>query len=110
MIISSLNPKLPARVQFRFSEALRVPERSGCYVLASIHGDVIYIGQSANLNQRMQQHLDTPRMTQTTSAGLAVWFYYSLLPPEKLNLIESQLLFNFKAVEGKLPPLNRIGP
>jgi len=110
MMISDLNPKLPFRVQFRLSEALRVPESSGCYALASIHDEVIYIGQSVNLNQRMQQHLDTSRMTQATSAGLAVWFYFGLLPPQKLNRIESQLLFNFKAVEGSLPPLNRKGP
>lgn len=95
---------------FRLSEALRVPESSGCYVLTSINDDVIYIGQSVNLNQRMQQHLNSLRMTQSTSAGLAVWFYYGLLAPDKIEKIELQLIFNFKAVEGQLPPLNRQGP
>lgn len=110
MKVSVLNPRLPHRVQFRQSETLRVPENSGCYALTSINDEVIYIGQSKNLYQRMQQHLDSDRMTQSTYAGLAVWFYYQMLPPEKLELIESRLLFVFKAVEGRLPPLNRMGP
>ena len=80
-----------------------MPESSGCYALTNINDEVIYIGQSLNLNRRMQQHLDTSRMTKTTSAGLAVWFYYGLLPPEKIEGIELRLIFNFKAVEGKLP-------
>lgn len=110
MKIVNLYPKLHNRVPFRLSEARRVPERSGCYVLASIHDDVIYIGQSVNLCQRMQQHLNTSRMTQITSVGLVVWFYYGMIPLEKIEGIESQLIFNYKAVEGQLPPLNRKGP
>ena len=94
MRIVDLYPKLTNRVQFRLSEALRVPESSGCYVLTNINEEVIYIGQSLNLNRRMQQHLDTSRMTKTTSAGLAVWFYYGLLPPEKIEGIELRLIFN----------------
>ncbi|MCY3992852.1 MAG: GIY-YIG nuclease family protein [Caldilineaceae bacterium] len=110
MRIEDLSPNLSNRVQFRLSEALRVPDSSGCYALTNIYDEVIYIGQSLNLNQRMQQHLDTSRMTKTTSVGLAVWFYFGLLPPEKIKGIELQLIFNYKAVEGNLPPLNRRGP
>ena len=82
MKVSDLRPNVPLRVQFRLSEALRIPDSPGCYSLANIYDEVIYIGQSVSLNQRMQQHLGSSRMTQATSAGLAVWFYYGLFPPK----------------------------
>ena len=110
MKVAALCTNLSGRVQFRFSESARVPESSGCYTLANIHDDVLYIGQSVDLCRRMQDHLDTPRMTRPTSLGLAVWFYYGLWPSAEIDVIEAQLLFHFKAVEGKLPPLNRVGP
>lgn len=110
MKVAALCAKLSERVQFRLSESIRVPEASGCYALANIRDDVLYIGQSVDLCRRMQNHLDTPRMTRTTSLGLAVWFYYGLWPSAEIDAVETQLLFQFKFVEGKLPPLNRVGP
>lgn len=111
MKIANLRPLITNnRVQFRLSEEYRVPEISGCYVLASIEDDVIYIGESVNLNRRMQEHLADPRMNQRTSFGLANWFYYQQYPKEEISNTETLLLFNHKAIEGRLPPLNRIGP
>ena len=98
------------RVQFRLSENIRIPEASGCYILSNIYDDILYIGRSVNLCQRMQQHWDNPRMTARTSLGLATWFYYKMYDSDELDSVEQQLLFNFKAVEGRLPPLNRAGP
>ena len=110
MKVDSLKPSLPNRATFRLSESIRVPDKSGCYALASINDDVIYIGLSVNLRQRMQQHLDNPRMTARTPLGLASWFYYGLWDAAEIARIETELLFNFKAVEGRLPTLNRAGP
>lgn len=110
MKVTELRPSLLDRVQFRFSESIRVPETSGCYALSSIFNDVIYIGKSVNLCRRMQQHLEDSRMTKLTSHGLATWFNYGILSPAEINRIEIQLLFAFKALEGQLPPLNRVGP
>lgn len=110
MKITNLRPSLSDRVQFRLSESIRVPEVSGCYALTNIYNNVMYIGQSVNLSQRMQQHLGDPRMTGNTPLGLANWFYYALYPSTEIIAIEDQLLFNFKAAEGQLPTLNRIGP
>lgn len=110
MKIGALKPALSRRVPFRLSENLRVPQKSGCYILASINDDVIYIGQSVNLCQRMQQHLDSPRMTAQTGLGVASWFYFGLWDESELENVETRLLFNFKAAEGSLPPLNRMGP
>lgn len=110
MKIGALKPALSDRAPFRLSENLRVPQKSGCYILASINDDVIYIGQSVNLCQRMQQHLDNPRMTAQTALGVASWFYFGLWDEHEIDVIETRLLFNFKATEGSLPPLNRMGP
>ena len=110
MKIGDLSPALSNRAPFRLSETLRVPHKSGCYTLASINDDVIYIGKSVNLCQRMQQHLDNPRMTAQTALGVASWFYFGLWPEREIDAIETQLLLNFKATEGRLPPLNRMGP
>lgn len=110
MKAADLSPTLSERIQFRLSESIRVPKTSGCYALANINDDVLYIGQSVDLCRRMQDHLDTPRMTQRTSLGLAVWFYYGLWPSDEIDAIEAQLLFHFKAREAQLPPLNRVGP
>ena len=110
MKIGALKPALSDRAPFRLSESLRVPQKSGCYILASIYDDVIYIGRSVNLYQRMQQHLDNPRMTAQTTLGVASWFYFGLWDESELENVETQLLFNFKAAEGRWPPLNRMGP
>ena len=110
MNVANLHPELHNRVPFRLSETLLVPDDSGCYALVSIYQDVIYIGRSSNLNQRMKQHLDTPRVTQVTSVGLVNWFYFDFWAPHEICFIEGQLLFNFKATEGSWPPLNRSGP
>lgn len=110
MIVARLDFSSKDRVQFRLSENIRVPEVSGCYILSNIYDDILYIGQSVNLRQRMQQHLDDPRMTARTSLGLATWFCYQRHDSDTLDSVEQQLLFSFKAVEGRLPPLNRVGP
>ena len=110
MKTNDMSPSLINRAPFRLSESLRVPRKSGCYILASINDDVIYIGQSVNLCQRMQQHLDNPRMTAQTALGVASWFYFGLWPEREIADVETRLLFNFKATEGSLPPLNRMGP
>lgn len=110
MKINALIPALNNRVPFRLSESVKVPDKSGCYALTNITGDIIYIGQSGRLRQRMQQHLNTPRMTARTNIGLASSFYYGLWNSNKIVSIESQMLFNFKATECQLPTLNRAGP
>lgn len=111
MRVDELNANFDNRVPFRHSESSRVPERAGCYVLSSIYGDALYVGQSVNLHRRMEQHLADDRMTSlTTPLGLASWFCWQLADDSELRPLETQLLFRFKAAEGELPPLNRVGP
>lgn len=110
MRVTALDAGLSNRIPFRFSESSRVPEESGCYVLSNIYDEVLYVGQSVNLHQRMEQHLADDRMTGLTPLGLASWFSWRLVDSWELRPLETQLLLRFKAVEGARPPLNRIGP
>lgn len=94
--------------ELRFSKF--APESSGCYILASIYDDVLYIGQTENLSRRMEEHWKDPRMTQPTQLGLSFWFYYQDVPIEELRFTERSLLAQHVFGHGRLPPFNRIGP
>ena len=110
MKVADLDASLSNRIPFRLSDSVRVPEIAGCYVLTNILGDVLYIGQSVNLHRRMEQHLVDARMTGTTRLGASSWFYWVSADDSELRPLENQLLLRFKAAEGALPPLNRVGP
>lgn len=110
MKLLDLSASMARCVPFRLSEAVRVPEASGCYALANINNDVLYIGESINLHQRIKQHLDSQRMTGRTQLGPATWFYFGFWPIADIRPLETRFLVAFKAVEGGLPVLNRMGP
>lgn len=98
------------RVQFRLSEIARVPEASGCYVVTNITDDVIYVGETKDLHRRIQEHLSDPRMTGPTPLGLVSWFCFGLWSCADISDVETRLLFDYKAIHGQWPPLNRTGP
>ena len=79
-------------------------------MIANVVNDIIYIGQSVNLRQRFEQHLDDARMTGQTAHGLGHWFYFLAVPQLDLNATEMRLLSLYKFRSGSLPPLNRAGP
>lgn len=110
MKVSGLSEHFRERIPFRLSEQLRVPETSGCYVLANIAGDVLYIGQTVDLNRRVVEHLSDARMAAVTGEGIISWFYWGLWPAEVVEQVETQLLVRFKFAEARLPALNLIGP
>lgn len=110
MKIQKLSSRFASSVRFELSAALRVPTESGCYALANVYDDVLYIGLSEDLHRRFEQHLSNPRMTGLTSLGLAHSFYYFYVPVTDLKTTEDQLLSRYKFNEGQLPPLNRAGP
>ena len=70
MNVSELTPSFTGRTPFRLSDNLRVPQSPGCYAIANIYDDVLYIGQSSDLSRRMSEHLNNPRMTKPTILGL----------------------------------------
>ena len=110
MKLSALEPAFITRLPFSRRESAHAPEISGCYALASITEDALYIGQTNSFYRRIHEHLDDPRMRSQTPYGVAVWFYYMAIPVENLDLIEDSLLSKHLFIEGSLPPLNRARP
>lgn len=98
------------KVPFQLSAYLQVPEDSGCYVLTSFEGHILYIGQSKNLRRRFEQHLDKRDKTQITPQGRAVWFHWLLHKELHLNALERGWLNEHAAAEGDLPVLNDASP
>ena len=107
MKVHALTSLLSSRVPFPLVGNKYAPRKSGCYALASIYDDVIYIGESRNLSERMLQHGGSDRMKSVTEFGIARWFYFAILPESGIKSTELQMLIKFQAAEGCLPPLNR---
>lgn len=90
---------------FRRSKERFVPETSGCYVLSTFSGVVLYIGQATNLCRRMINHLDNPDKTESTVLGRAVLFHW--LECSDIARIERTWMNIHIQKEGALPLLNR---
>ena len=74
MNVSALIPA-PLHVEaFEWNTVRHVPERSGCYVLATFLRVVLYVGRTKNLRARMRQHLDDDSKLGATEHGRAVFF------------------------------------
>lgn len=98
------------RIPFRLAESGRLPIIGGCYFLSHLDGEVLYIGQTINLNRRFQEHISDVRMTSQTPLGRALWFEWVILANHTLELMESTYLAKYQASHFALPPLNRAGP
>ena len=110
MKIHELCQEITGKVNFDLRFRYHVPILPGCYALANIHDDVLYIGQTTNLRRRMEDHRNDFRMNQRTHLGISSWFYYWNTPINDLRSVESQLFVKYKFVHGEWPPLNRTGP
>ena len=110
MKVTELDSGLKRVARFDHRGTVEVPTHPGCYVLANVVDDVLYIGLTNNLCRRFMQHLSDPRMTGLTSLGLAHWFYFMDVPRDQLEWAEGSLLSRYKFQEVKLPILNRTGP
>ncbi|WP_432422120.1 GIY-YIG nuclease family protein [Rhizobium leguminosarum] len=99
-------PRPSAKEPFRRASARYVPDRSGCYVLATFEEEVLYIGLATNLRRRLQQHLDNTQKTRATDLGRAVWFFW--LETDHLPQLERTWMNSFALQHGKLPALNSI--
>lgn len=110
MNITHLRPQPTNSIPFKLSEYKLTPKKSGCYVLASVFGEVLYIGQSTNLYQRFIQHLDCPKKTGITSLGKVIWFYFFECEIIELNMLERSWTNKFLGHHAVLPELNKISP
>jgi len=108
MNIEELIPLPEDKVYFKLTSFKMVPEKSGCYVLATFDNAILYIGLSDNLFKRFQQHLDSPDKTNTTEEGKAIWFYFTIYDPKNLPKLERTWLNQFTSKHGRRPILNRV--
>jgi hypothetical protein len=91
---------------FKRSRERFVPEKSGCYVLGTFSGVVLYIGQAVNLRRRMNDHLDDATKTGRTKLGRAALFHW--FECSNASTIERTWMNIHIQHEGMLPELNRI--
>ena len=110
MNINELIPAPQGKEKFKLSSEGGVSEESGCYVLTTYEGDILYIGQSVNIQQRFMQHLADPKKTRPTPKGSAVWFYWLEWDAVKLNSLERGWLNTYSAKMGELPIMNSQNP
>ena len=110
MRVQTLDSRFTSRARFARWAELDVVGAAGCYALANVSDEVLYIGQSANLRRRFIQHLDDRGKTGSTAKGPAHWFYYFKVPASGLKRTEDALLARYKFHTTQLPPLNRAGP
>lgn len=81
-----------------------VPENPGCYVLTTFSKVILYIGLTANLRARMNNHLDSEVKTGETTLGRAVLFFW--IESDDTNKIERTWMNTHIQREGRLPILN----
>ena len=108
MNVSSLVPA-PLHVKaFEWNAVRHVPERSGCYVLATFLRVVLYVGRTKNLRARIRQHLDDDKKLGSTEHGRAVFFVW--METDDHQRIERTWANVHIEHEGRLPILNRVYP
>jgi hypothetical protein len=106
MNIGKLIPPPLFRESFHLSREKFVSDKSGCYVLTTFAGVVLYIGLAKNLRRRMHDHLSNPEKTNETPLGRAILFHW--LESVDLNKVERTWLNTHLENEGALPILNKI--
>ena len=104
MRVDLLRPHPDNRENFRRSRQSFIPEFSGCYVLTSFHGIVLYVGLSNNLKRRFGEHLDDPVKTFKNRFDTVFFFYW--LKCANVETVERTWLNECELVDGRLPPLN----
>lgn len=108
MKIEELSPQPKDKVQFQLSSFKLVPQKTGCYVLTTFEGDILYIGLTDNLFNRFQQHLNNPEKTNPTKEGKAIWFYFTFYDAKNLPKLERTWINHYVAANGRLPILNKV--
>lgn len=108
MKIYHLIPTPTNKFQFKLSFIKYVPGNSGCYVLTTFEGDILYVGLATNLNHRFRQHLENSEKTNPTKEGKAIWFYFAVFDSKNLPKLERTWLNQYLNEHGTLPILNKI--
>ena len=104
--VQQFNPAPGNKEVFRPDRRKFVATGSGCYVLATFEGRVLYIGRTKNLRRRFTEHLESDRMTAVTSDGRAFFFHW--LERNDIERGERTWLNACKVADARLPVLNLI--
>lgn len=108
MKVNDLTPTPSCSAEFEWNMVRYVPEGSGCYVLATFMGVVLYLGRTTSLRERMRRHLDDPTKTSPTRLGRAVRFVW--FESEDIERVERTWANLHIQQEGRLPVLNVVYP
>ena len=108
MRVGELAPAIVKRVQFSLRYQKRVPNESGCYVLATFGGVVLYAGLSDKLRRRFGQHRGVEEKREVTSLGKAFWFYYLEKPEKETRRVERSWMNQYRSIHGERPVLNKV--
>jgi predicted GIY-YIG superfamily endonuclease len=106
MNLDLLIPFPSLKESFHLSREKYISEKSGCYVLTTFSGLVLYIGLAKNLRRRMNDHLKNSEKTTETASGRAVLFHW--IESDDINKVERTWLNIHIANEGSMPKLNKI--
>lgn len=106
MRVEDLKPQPNRRENFRRDRQRFIPANTGCYVLATFHGQVLYVGISKNLRRRFGEHLDDPQKTSKTRDGRA-WFF-CWFECDELEKVERTWQNSCELEDGSLPVLNEL--
>ena len=108
MNIQQLIPTVREKLQFTWEFHRFMPEISGCYVLTTFDGTVLYAGLTNNLKRRFGEHRDSDDKSGLTEQGRAFWFYYLPCAEVELNRTERSWLNQHITEHGALPILNKM--
>ena len=113
MKVGELDPRPMERIQFdEWQQRIAAPPEAGCYVIATFHDDILYIGQSVRIGDRMKSHLEDNRKRRRMAGGVAYWLcYFVCESADELNELERGWVIQHMAREGgKMPPFNKVMP
>lgn len=108
MKVTELVPQPTEKMEFHLRTKKHVPATTGCYVLTSFDGFVLYVGLATSLSSRFVQHCETREKCSPTADGKAFWFYFLDVESKELNRVERTWLNQFSAVHGRRPILNKV--
>lgn len=107
--VYALLPLPEIREYFAWSHHERVPANSGCYVLTTFTGDVVYVGLATkSIRDRMGIHLQTPEKRAVGPLGAAYWFHYLLCDPNRVAYVEQGWMNQTILKTGSRPVLNKV--
>lgn len=110
MYISQLDPPPENSVPFVELPLSEIPSSSGCYAIANVNEEILYIGQSKDLHRRLHEHLGDRRMTESTPLGQAFYIAFLRYQESLLDQLEDLWIKEYVLQHGAYPCLNQIAP